>query len=131
MKTPLVLAVFVIVTALIGCRSEPPKGAVSGTATYRNKPVDIGYIIFISLDRMHTASSQFDAEGGYRLTTDLPPGDYIVGIAPPLPPSGDFEGAPPVWSKKSPVPEKYHAAEKSGLTFTVVEGENVADFNLN
>ena len=120
------LSFFVFAISLFGCTAEKPRGSVSGTVTWQDKPVNVGYIIFMSPDKQFIASSDLDAEGQFQLSTSLPQGEYDVGIAPPSSPSDDSGASPP----KSPVPLKYSSPEGSGLTFTVQAGPNVADFHL-
>lgn len=106
-----------------------PSGSVSGTVTYQGKPLEAGYIIFMSHDKANTASAKFDGSGNFSLSQDLPVGEYRIGIAPPLPPLPIEDSAkePVVYF---PVPFKFHSAENSNLAYTVHEGPNTAEFDV-
>ena len=71
------------------------------------------------------ASGEIDASGGYQIPS-LRTGEYNVAVhqAPPAP------GAAPKGNWKLNIPEKYQTAQTSGLTATVREGKNTADFAL-
>ncbi len=113
--------------------------AVSGTVTYKGKPVPRGTISFQPVDpngRIATAAIQPD--GTFTLQTENPgdgalPGQYNVVISAregddEPPPDFAVAGAP---RPKSLVPEKYGNPPTSGLTATVEEGEsNEISFDL-
>lgn len=124
---------------------------VSGTVTINGQPLQGATLNFLSADGSRSAVGETDARGRYELTTFAPgdgavPGEYRVAIMkyelmvdgapiqsdePPDDRPGDdpFAGGPdpePV----NVLPEQYANIASSGLTATVVEGENTFDFAL-
>jgi hypothetical protein len=141
-----------------GCGDDdlPPRYTVSGTVTYRGKPVESGSITFTPND-MQTGRSAGGTitDGKYSLTTLTPddgalPGQYKVSIYARR---ESLEGAGPKTkamyekARASPgvpipiearkqlrqedlVPKKYFAAETSQLTADVGERTNEIHFDL-
>ncbi len=126
--------------ALAGCGSTGEgMEAVSGTVTYKGKPVTTGMISFQPVDpKGRVATSAIGPDGSYTLQTENPsdgalPGQYTVVISA----IQTDEGPPPDFinpkapKPKSLIPAKYGKPTDSGLTATVNEGEsNVIPFDL-
>ncbi|MDI9445306.1 MAG: carboxypeptidase-like regulatory domain-containing protein [Planctomycetota bacterium] len=112
-----------------GCgSSEPPTGQVAGKVTYQGEPVTKGVVTFVNSETGIGASSELDSSGAYRIES-VRAGDYQVAIQPPSAPSPE-EMAEGAKAEKSPIPAKYHDPQASGLTATVNEGANTADFDV-
>lgn len=150
------LGLFALLLAA-GC-SSPGQGEVSGKVTYKSKPLPGGLVTFRPADGKHNAVTvELDTEGNYPAVT-LPAGEVAVIIDNrDLAPQPDLSGpslsgiplsaeakkvlkeAPPApraggGGRKSPryvlIPERYHAAETSGLKFKVERGAQKKDFEL-
>lgn len=121
-------------------------GSVKGKVTLDSRPLPSGCrVSFTHTDRAFPASADIGADGSYTLLfngkPEIPTGTWNVVIVPP---AGE-SGAPPspanpeaykeVMMKPSPIlnrsaakaliPAKYMSVEKSGLTCTVIEGQEV------
>ena len=75
------------------------------------------------------ASGELDASGRYRIES-IRTGQYKVAIyrEPPPPSLGPEEPQRQSW--KLDIPDEYQDFESSGLSATVNEGENTADFSF-
>lgn len=136
---PLGLVLSIVAAAAVGCSRQLPVHPVSGRVTLDGKPLMDAQVSF----RPNIGPEAFatlDSEGRYRLSTRSA-GDGAVagthavtvsqvtvglalepGVAPKL--ANPTPGA-------VPVPKKYLRAETSGLTATVIPGENTFDFDLS
>ena len=140
------------VALFVGCAESKPDRPktypVSGTVTYNGQPVADASLNFRIADGSSFAMARTDASGKYQLMTyeagdGAVPGEYKIGItkyentattsgpgmddAEYASPKEEAEGgAPP----KNLLPEKYMNPETSGLTATVTEGPNTANFEL-
>ncbi|QDS98189.1 carboxypeptidase-like regulatory domain-containing protein [Adhaeretor mobilis] len=106
-----------------GCGPQgPPMGSISGTVTYEEQPLKAGVVTFVN-EKIGTGSSaELDSSGNYHIPS-LQVGEYTVAVHNwPPPPGGKFV--------KLNIPEKFQDLETSGLTKSVEEGENKADFSL-
>ncbi len=74
-------------------------------------------------------SGVLDATGTYRVETPLPTGQYEVMILPPPPPAR-HEMNKAATLPRSSIPVKFQNPKTSGLTATIQEGANTADFAL-
>jgi hypothetical protein len=113
----------------IGCGKDNniTAGTISGTVTYKNQPVTTGSIVFLHPVTKVGGNALLDDKGKYTISVPIPIGEYHVAILPPPPPAP--HEMPLVIS--NPVPEKYRIPEQGTLKFTVNEGTNIADFNLD
>jgi hemoglobin len=94
---------------------EANKASVSGTITFKGKPVTGGTIAFHAMEKSSTATIQPD--GTYELVGILA-GTYKITI--------DTADAVP----KVVLPRKYENPDTSGLRFTVVKGKQSYDLDL-
>lgn len=136
---------------LFGCSSSNlppgPKGTVEGKVTYKGEPVPAGSTVtFVHGDTSLPAIGQTGAGGTFKLMMQggdqLPAGTYSVAVSPPA--SGEISeqtdmdaykammegGATAAKATTGPFPEKYQAAETSGVTFEVKEGPNTYDLDM-
>lgn len=134
----------------LGCGGTDfgPMGSVSGKLTMDGAPLTAGtQVLFMQMEKGYAAFGQADAEGNYQLQwmredqtfTEIPVGTYKILIQPPAVQSveeldadamlaggdEDIQPATPVF------PAKYQQHATSGLEFTVNEGANTHDINLD
>jgi hypothetical protein len=110
----------------LGCGAKgPPMGSVSGKVTYKGQPLTTGVVTLLNEKAGSGASGEIDASGIYQIPS-IRTGEYNVAVhqSPPAP------GAAPKGNWKLNIPEKYQTPQTSGLTATVKEGSNTADFGL-
>jgi hypothetical protein len=124
-----------------GCGgSAAPQAEVSGTVTYRGKPLPGGIITFVS-DRGLQNSAVISPDGRYQIkvatgatkvTIDnrmLRKGQQATG--PRLKnPNPSAEPPPSVDGTYVPLSPKYLSADQSGLTCEIQKGSQVRDFQL-
>jgi hypothetical protein len=132
------LTVLFAAAGLTGCGGGTDKQAVSGTVTWKSKPLETGTIRFLPLDAAATTETGAVITNG---RFDIPreqgllPGKYKVSISSPDPKSGQGpEDAPPGERGGYPaterIAEKYN--KKSELTAEVTAGgKNEFEFNLD
>jgi hypothetical protein len=131
------LASTVLVSFLAAGCGGANTGAVSGTVTYKGKPVENGVVTFWGADN-RAAFSPLE-NGTYRIA-DAPVGPVKITVQADLP-AEEFEDAPltpqtkKVPKKRPPPavkpPSKYADPEKSGLTFTVQPGSQEHNIALD
>jgi hypothetical protein len=128
-------ALVAVLVALAGCSSDRT-AQVSGTVTYRGKPVPAAAVTFVA----QGASAAFcdtDAEGRYSATVSCPDsgaaGDrHTVIVRPAIRISADGITPDPATPLVRPdIPGRYHAAESTPLSADIVAGRaNVVDLTL-
>lgn len=135
--------------SLVGCSKSGLDGLVpvSGTVTYKGKPVEGADLVFNPESEGRAASAKSDASGKFHVTTLDPqdgakPGNYKVAISkkeminPMTAEEAEdwfhkHSGPPPPRKIKNELPEKYADEKTSGLTATVTEsGSNDLSFEL-
>ena|SRR5262249_31418822 len=153
MKNPALL--LLIATALVaGCSSgsnRPPTYPVSGTVTWKGKPVEAARVIFVPQSAVEAAAGITDAEGKYRLTTFVAgdgaqAGEYRVKVTQydtqkftkedqqkhvmtmeeeqkMVFPPNDL----PIPPAKNLLPKKYESEATSGIVHTVTKGPTTLD----
>jgi len=118
------------IAIIVGC-SDPrtpkgPTGTVSGAVKYKGEPVTVGFIVFQEPTTKKGGSASLEADGKYTIPIPMEVGEYNVGFPPPEPPPPHEETKP----IPSPLPSKYHIPEQGVVKYTVIAGQNTADFNL-
>ena len=126
--------------ALSGC--GPSKASITGTGKFNNQPLPSGTITFSSDAGSKPVKSSVITDGKYTIT-DFPTGPAKVSVVTTPPPnSGRVVAAPPgtpviavpgggaATGKYVPIPLRYSAPDKSGLTYEVKGGEQTKDFEL-
>jgi len=110
-----------------GCGpGAPPTGSISGKVTFKGEPVTTGVITLVNDEAGLGASGELDASGNFRIDS-IQTGQYKVAVyRPPPPPESNVD----LKNWKLSIPGKYQDIETSGLTATVNEGENTADFGF-
>jgi hypothetical protein len=137
------LAVGLVALLCAGCPGEP-SGKMSGTVTYKGKPMGGGSITFATENG--AATGGIDSTGGYSIDK-VPLGNAkvaVFGMKPPNmkgKPFGGGKGEKMTTPKDLPadaqkmfenakqgstviVPPKYNDQETSGLTVTIAAGQN-------
>ncbi|MHC2069865.1 hypothetical protein ACYFX5_20525 [Bremerella sp. T1] len=129
-STLLTLSLAFAVTTMVGCGSSGPEmGDVTGTVTYKGKPLPTGTITFIpEEDGIPRASAEVQEDGTFQAETSgvgsgVPVGKHRVMISAFI----DMGPEAPV---KSILPDKYGSDRQSGLTAEVTPGENIVNFSL-
>jgi hypothetical protein len=125
-----------------GCDGQKPpaRGTVRGRVTLGAKPVTGATVLFTNAETGIAMNAPLDRDGRYEvkshLGAGLPPGRYVVAVTPGGVMTPDEEGplagdakAARAKLPATPVPDKYHKAETSGLTVEVKEGDN-SPFNF-
>ena len=103
--------------------ARPDRAAVYGSVKYKGQPVLGGVVSFFSAnDSTAMARCIIKVNGTYMLA-DAPMGATMVAIDT----NSIITGAPERYVE---IPEKYSSIATSGLTTTVQQGDNTADFDL-
>jgi hypothetical protein len=135
------VVVFSVFLFAFGCGEEsntPETAPVTGTVTYKGKPVIGGTVTFIPESGPgNPGIGYIDRDGTYSLTTYERDDGAVLGkhkVTVEVFP-GQAGGAPsalPGMESKlpSPIPKKYRLRDTSPLEFEVKQGDNVADLNL-
>jgi hypothetical protein len=136
------LACIALSPLAVGCGGGGSMAAVSGHVAHKGKPVPNADVTFTpeSADGK-PAAGRTDTSGRFSLATPTKgdgavPGKYkvhIIARGPDRPPKpGEpTTGMPGEMMPGDPlIPQKYFAAETSGLTFEVKRGGNTANFDL-
>lgn len=121
--------ILISLSFLVGCStSKVPKTALSGTLTYKGRPVNGGALVLFSSG--NEVLIPLEQDGTFR-STNIPAGDYKVMIEPSEGITGPpTEGMSPKMKEKFknvnmsqpptiPIPEKYKRRETTDLTVTV------------
>lgn len=143
-KFALLLVALAALTVLPACSNAIKTEGVSGVVTYNGEPLADANVKFIPTDSTGAQSvGKTNEKGEYKLQTLLgaadagtTPGEYKVAIdclesfdtGETYVADGGEEKA--VVDVRSVIPETYGNPETSGLTATVVEGDNVINFEL-
>jgi hypothetical protein len=150
-KLWLVVAVAGLVVAG-GCGSggySGPTGTVRGTVTLNGESVPAGTGVVFLADDGFTASGQVGADGSYELSiadsgNQIPAATYKVMVSGAAAggvsaDDADYDAmmeasasgdAQPETPAQSTIPSKYNSTSTSGLSFTVSEGENTINIEL-
>ncbi len=129
-RMAVLLGLLACVSWYVGCGSSaPPTGSVSGKVTYNGKPLTTGVVTFINEKAGSGASGDINASGDYRIAL-IRTGEYNVAIHRRPPAPGGKTIVNGNMRLRLSIPEKYQDHQTSGLTATVKEGNNTADFGL-
>ena len=142
-KFALLLGALALLTVLPACSKAIKTEGVSGVVTYNGEPLADANVKFIPIDSTGSqAVGKTNEKGEYKLQTLLgeadagtTPGEYKVAIdcVEPYETGNMIEengGEIPETKVRSIIPEDYGNPATSGLTATVVEGDNVINFDL-
>jgi hypothetical protein len=119
-----------VLVVAIGCgdgRVKLPTASVSGTVTYRGKPLPGGRVLF-QHSTGQAAAVDIAKDGSFKLLAFQGPNQVAVFCYEC---EGSIVGVPPRKPVKDLIPSRYNDAANSGLTFDVQSGEdNLAQFTL-
>lgn len=120
--------VFLIVVVLTGCNTGPELGQVSGSVSYKGKPVTFGIVSLKHSAGGPTSRADIQPDGTFTLATregeGAAVGHNLVRVASFESQDPSRGGAEMVGLGKSLIPEHYSNYATSGLTYDVVPGEN-------
>jgi len=134
-----------VTAAMVGCSGDagkPPLARVSGTVSYKGKPVESGRVVFTPVvgkggDTGQSASGMIGPDGSYSLTTfeendGAILGEHVVTVDVTekdfKSPEPKADGTIDYTMPKQLGPKKYTQVESSPLRTTVKEGSNT--FNI-
>ncbi len=141
------MMVFLAAGVCMGC--GPQTGNVSGTITYKGKPLPVGSVTFVNASKEPVGTAA--VRDGYYSLTRTPVGPVTILVTtPPVPSRRNVPPPPPPRGKMSPkgqslpefsvesqkapppitIPDKYANANESGLTFTVQPGDQEHNIDL-
>lgn len=126
------LLLLVAIALFGGCNnSRPATAMVSGIVQYKGKKITSGMVHFYEPSEGVSVMCPIDENGRYQSPEKMLTGEYKVEIqpqetAPPAPGSNDMP-APPVMEA---LPRKYSSMATSGISKTLIEGENEHDISL-
>jgi len=121
---------------MLGCDRGETLGKVSGKVTFQGKPVTDGLLVFSNHAKGVHMTAKLSPDGRYELQTargfGLPLGTYKVAVSPPVfdPPMPGMPAPPPRPKAYDNIPKQYFSPETSGLTITVVDGDNPFDIDM-
>jgi hypothetical protein len=119
---------------LAGCgKSEPQRGEVEGTVTFKGSAVTEGMVTFQKAG--FAADAKIGPDGRYSITEagGLPPGEYTVTVTPAVFEDRSDPTLPPgtMSEKKAPnIPEKYRREGSTPFKKTVTAGKNTIDLDM-
>lgn len=125
------LALLALFGIVAGCGSGDPRLPVSGTVSWKGKPLDTGTVEFLPADPgISTQSTAVVTNGAFNIPKEggLVPGRYKVVVSSPDPktqqgppdaPPGERGGYP----AKDRIPPEYSTAGKTKLTAEVKAGQ--------
>lgn len=139
-----------VVMVTLGCSRGPnygPTGTISGKLTMDGEPLAEGtQLLFMQMDAGYAAFGATDADGNYEIIwirdgarkREVPTGVYKVLIQPPaigtevelMTADQMLEGGD-VAPAKPDFPSRYQQHSTSGLEYTVTEGPNTIDIDLD
>jgi hypothetical protein len=137
--------VLMFFTAFVGCGGDSygPTGKVTGKLTLDGKQLPAGYAVsFMQMEAGFLAYGITDAEGNFEVKSwndgKMPVGSYSVMIAPPggegdtasVSAEDRFEQGRASGKSKILFPARYRETTTSGLKYTIAEGKNHFDINL-
>jgi hypothetical protein len=133
--------VLLLGSMLSGCGGGREAATVSGTVTYKGKPLPAGKVSFWGPNDQ-IASALIAEDGSYE-ATDVPLGLVKIAVSTPPPPPPEIEKAAREGKRRfgkgklltAPIntiviPEKYSSPAKSGLSLTVTEGSQPFSIEL-
>ncbi|MBR4832896.1 MAG: hypothetical protein IKU86_00990 [Thermoguttaceae bacterium] len=142
-KFALYLVALAMLAVLPACSKAIKTEGVTGVITYNGEPLAAATVKFIPADGTGSQSyGKTNEKGEYKLQTLLgaadagtTPGEYKVTVdcietyetGNMIQENGEEK---PETKARSIIPEQYNNAETSGLTATVVEGDNTFNFDL-
>lgn len=123
-----------VVLLALGCGSRYKTAPVSGTITYKGKPVEHGTVTFYPRSGEAPASGPIGRGGEFILTTDRPndgaiPGKHKVTVRAYGNTADVSVAANP--AKDQAVPSKYADAGTTTLSVDVIDGPNHFDLKLD
>jgi len=114
-----------LILGATGCGGDSTGPIVKGTVKYKGAPLPGGAVTLVSATDATQRTGSINEEDGRYAAVNCPVGDVKISIDGPTPSSAGPPKAPPVT-----IPAKYKDPKTSGLTYTVVKGEQTHDIDL-
>lgn len=122
------LGVFLTIVFLTGCGTGPELGQVSGTVSYKGKPVTFGSVALKHSAGGPTSRAEIQPDGTFILATSegagAAVGHNLIRVTSYESQDPNRSGAEMAGLGKSLIPEHYTNYVTSGLTCDVAPGEN-------
>lgn len=131
--TARVTAAGLLAALALGCRSGPPTGEVRGQVAFQGVPVTEGTITFLNPTQGGAAEGEIKSDGSYALIGQVPTGEYVVVVTPPVVMMDTDPGKSPPAPVEKParnIPRQYRQQGTTPLRATVKEGKNELNFDL-
>lgn len=127
--TPGILLLMALLLPLVGCGKGGPEGTipVSGTIALAGKPLPKGAVHFVQEGGSRTVMARVSA-GAF--STHLWPAAYAIAVTGDAQPETVDEKTGKLIPPQRLVPEKYMAADKSGLKATIDSGHRTVALDL-
>ena len=128
-RSTVALVVVLAVIPLVGCGKGGPEGTipVSGTVALAGKPLPNGAVHFVQEGGSRTVMAKVAAG---RFSTHLWPAAYAVAVTGDAQPELLDEKTGKLIPPQRLVPEKYMAANKSGITATIDSAHRTVALDL-
>jgi len=126
------LVVALVLAACAGCGTST--GTVSGQVTFKGQPIPKGTITFVPKEKKIRPAAGVIQNGKY--SVEVPVGDVAIAVNVPSMKPPVEKGKKPVKKVKGKKTEdedvspKYKDSTTSGLTMTVIKGEQTKDIAL-
>jgi len=123
-----------LLLAVAGCgKKTPPIAPVTGAVTFQGKPLPGRAVIHFTTEEGFGSSCELQPDGTFLLGSEygkgIPPGKYLVSIAPPIPSPLDTKA--PVQPNYEYIPKKYRDFPTSNFSAEVIaDGSNHFTFDM-
>jgi len=137
--------VLLFLILLVGCGPKKAKstehGEVTGTVTFKGKPLPGGQITYVAVPSGFASSGTIEEDGSYKVTAPVGENQISVNnrmfaprkgaaVEKPVLKKPNSEEAHQAKGKYVPLPSKYENPSESGLTYTVQKGSQTHDVKL-
>lgn len=117
------IACALLLLAVAGCgKKVPPIAPVTGAVTFQGKPLPGRAVIHFTTEQGFGSSCELQPDGTFLLGSEygkgIPPGKYLVSIAPPIPSPMDTKL--PVQPNYEYIPKMYRDFPTSGFSAEVL-----------
>lgn len=121
-----------LISTAVGCNGSGPV-EIEGTARFQGQPIELGQIMFVSIDEKNAPpASSAITKGAYKITGrgGVQPGKYRVQITVYQPGEQRQDVAIDQIAAPRPIGPRLYAGKNSPLTADVASGNSVFDFEI-